>query len=149
MTRWAILGLLAAGVLVTAVSGQQARRVNTTTTIPLTNTAANNGHQMFNSYCAPCHGRDGRGHGPAAAALRPGPADLTRLAAKSGGKYPDARVVATIEFGAGQHPRTVAHGSAQMPVWGPILGNMNHSHPELKQLRVYNLSRYIETLQVP
>jgi hypothetical protein len=35
-----------------------------------------------------------------------------------------------------------------MPVWGPILGKMNQSNPQDKLLRVSNLSRYLETLQV-
>jgi hypothetical protein len=41
-----------------------------------------------------------------------------------------------------------AHGSAEMPVWGPILGKMNLSSPQDKLLRISNLSRYLETLQV-
>jgi hypothetical protein len=35
-----------------------------------------------------------------------------------------------------------------MPVWGPILAKMNVSNPQDKLLRVSNLSRYLETLQV-
>jgi cytochrome c553 len=32
---------------------------------------------MFRSYCAPCHGENGRGTGPAASALKKAPAALT------------------------------------------------------------------------
>ena len=35
-----------------------------------------------------------------------------------------------------------------MPVWGPILGKMNHTNPQERVLRVSNLSRYLETMQV-
>jgi len=40
-----------------------------------------------------------------------------------------------------------SHGSVEMPVWGPILANMNHANPQDRLLRVSNLSRYLETLQ--
>jgi hypothetical protein len=35
-----------------------------------------------------------------------------------------------------------------MPVWGPILGKMEMTNPQEKLLRISNLSRYLETLQV-
>src|ERR1700674_202975 len=38
------------------------------------------GKNMFLNYCASCHGVDGKGNGPAAAALKPAPTDLTTLA---------------------------------------------------------------------
>jgi len=41
-----------------------------------------------------------------------------------------------------------SHGSAEMPVWGPILGKMNVSNPQDRLLRVSNLSRYLESIQV-
>ena len=34
-----------------------------------------------------------------------------------------------------------------MPVWGPILGNMNRTNLQDKQLRISNLSRYLESIQ--
>jgi len=60
--------------------------------VPIGPTAVNSGPEMFKSYCAACHGIDGRGTGPAAAALKIPPADLTTLAKKNGGKFPSARV---------------------------------------------------------
>ena len=36
--------------------------------IPVKKTTPTDGKQMYTSYCAPCHGVDGKGHGPAAAA---------------------------------------------------------------------------------
>ena len=41
-------------------------------------TAAAEGAAIFATHCATCHGPEGRGDGPAAAALRPPPADLSR-----------------------------------------------------------------------
>ena len=48
--------------------------------VPITRTASNSGKEMFNSYCAVCHGTDGEGNGPAASAMKNQPKDLTGLA---------------------------------------------------------------------
>ncbi len=112
--------------------------------IPVTKTNPTDGKQMYTSYCAPCHGVDGRGHGPAATALKTQPTDLTGLAKANHGKYPDTHVVSVMRFGTEMH----AHGSAEMPVWGTILGKMSKVNPQEKDLRTSNLSRYLETLQV-
>ena len=111
--------------------------------IPVNKTAPNDGKQMYTSYCAPCHGVDGRGHGPAASALRSQPTDLTTLVRSHNGKFPESHIVAVLQFGAD----VPAHGSATMPVWGPILGNMNRANAQDRQLRISNLSRYLETIQ--
>jgi mono/diheme cytochrome c family protein len=111
--------------------------------IPVNATSPTSGKQMFTSYCAPCHGVDGRGHGPAAVALKVQPADLTGLNQKNHGKFPDTHIVAVLQFGA----EVPAHGTAEMPVWGPILGHMNTNNLQAKQLRISNLSRYLESIQ--
>jgi|CZKL01.1.fsa_nt_gi mono/diheme cytochrome c family protein len=112
--------------------------------IPVDKTNPTNGKQMFTSYCAPCHGVDGRGNGPAAPALRAKPVDLTGLAKANHGKFPDTHILAILQFGV----EVPAHGSAEMPVWGPILGKMNHVNSQDKDLRMSNLSRYLENIQV-
>jgi mono/diheme cytochrome c family protein len=38
------------------------------------------GEDLYEAYCATCHGRDDRGDGPVAEALRARPSDLTSLA---------------------------------------------------------------------
>jgi mono/diheme cytochrome c family protein len=111
--------------------------------IPVNKTAPTNGKQMYTSYCAPCHGVDGRGNGPAAAALRVPPTNLTGLSRKNHGRFPDTHIVAVLEFG----PSIPAHGSAEMPVWGPLLGKMDQTNVQDKQLRISNLSRYLESIQ--
>jgi len=111
--------------------------------IPVNKTVPTNGKQMYTNYCAPCHGVDGKGQGPAASALKAPPTDLTVLAKNNNGKYPDAHIVTVLRFGS----ELPAHGSARMPVWGPILGNMNRSNDMDKQLRISNLSRYLESIQ--
>ena len=115
----------------------------TKVTIPVNKTSPTSGKQMFTSYCAPCHGVDGRGHGPAATALKDQPSDLTGLMKKNHGRFPDTHIVAILQFGVS----VPSHGSAEMPVWGPILGKMNVANAQDKQLRISNLSRYIESMQ--
>jgi mono/diheme cytochrome c family protein len=112
--------------------------------IPVTKTNPTSGKQMYTSYCAPCHGVDGRGNGPAASALKTAPIDLTGLAKANHGKYPDTHILSVLKFGS----EIPSHGSAEMPVWGPILGRMGQVNSQEKDLRMANLSRYLETLQV-
>jgi mono/diheme cytochrome c family protein len=112
-------------------------------TIPVNKTSATSGKEMFTSYCAPCHGVDGRGHGPVASSLKTAPRDLTVLSKNNHGVFPDTHIASVLDFGAS----VPTHGTAEMPVWGPILGKMNVSNSLDKQLRISNLSRYIESIQ--
>jgi mono/diheme cytochrome c family protein len=115
-------------------------------TINLNKTPAYSGKQMYTSYCAPCHGVDGRGNGPAAVALKQPLTDLSALSRNNGGKFPAVHVISALRFGA-SNP---AHGTAEMPVWGPILSNMDRAaaNSNVKELRISNLSRYVKSLQV-
>jgi mono/diheme cytochrome c family protein len=117
---------------------------NSKVTIPVNSTPATSGKQMYTSYCAPCHGADGRGEGPVAQVLKTPPTDLTELARNNRGKFPDTHIIEVLENGT----TLQAHGTAQMPVWGPIFAKMNTTNPQERMLRVSNLSRYLETLQV-
>src|SRR5579863_1314840 len=127
-----------------ALTTASAAPTNSKLILPLDKTSPTDGKQMYTSYCAPCHGVDGRGNGPAAKALKNQPTDLTGLAKANHGKYPDTHIVSVVQFGT----EVGAHGSKLMPVWGPILGRMNRVNSQEKDLRVSNLSRYLETLQV-
>jgi len=110
---------------------------------PIQRVSQASGEKMFQSYCAVCHGTDGRGDGPAAAALKNPPADLTALAAKNGGKYPSMRVMSVIRGDSGY----AAHGSKEMPVWGPLFRSISGGHDAEVGQRITNLTKYIETLQ--
>jgi mono/diheme cytochrome c family protein len=111
--------------------------------VPITNAPSNSGKEMFNSYCAVCHGTAAKGDGPAASAMKTAPIDLTALAKKSGGKYPAAHVASVIR-GQGTLP---SHGSQDMPVWGPLFYSISQGHEAQVQQRTANLVAYIETLQ--
>jgi mono/diheme cytochrome c family protein len=63
----------------------------------LTDAAVSEGQRVFVRHCNACHGVDGRGDGPAASALQPPPADLTRIAQRRGGHFPVAEIRASID----------------------------------------------------
>jgi mono/diheme cytochrome c family protein len=117
-----------------------------TVVVPVDKTSPDNGKQMYASYCASCHGAYGKGDGPVGLALKQPPADLTMLSRNNGGKFPSTHVIAVLQFGS----KASAHGTAEMPVWGPIFGRIdaNQPQPTMKSLRISNLVQYIETLQV-
>jgi mono/diheme cytochrome c family protein len=77
------------------------------------------GAALYHTHCASCHGESGRGDGMVGAALRTPPADLTAIARKNGGIFPDSMV---IEFIDGTRD-ILAHGPRAMPVWGLIFQN--------------------------
>jgi mono/diheme cytochrome c family protein len=107
-------------------------------------TSPASGHDMFMSYCASCHGKDAKGNGPAASALKVAPMDLTALARQNGGKYPGLKVTSVL---SGQTD-LAAHGNKDMPVWGAVFWRMSGGHEAEVQQRVANLNRYIESLQL-
>ena len=111
--------------------------------VPAPPTSAASGKQMFEAYCASCHGTSGKGDGPAAGALKSAPADLTSLTKKNGGKFPADRVTSILR---GQATVT-AHGNRDMPVWGPVFWHMSQGHEAEVHQRVANLTRYVESLQ--
>jgi mono/diheme cytochrome c family protein len=111
--------------------------------VPLKATSAASGHEMFKNYCAVCHGTDAKGNGPAAAALKIPPTDLTALAQKAGGKYPALHVTSVI----GGEAELPAHGSKDMPVWGPLLFRLSQGHEGEVPQRIANLNQYIEGMQ--
>ncbi|MGA7754146.1 MAG: c-type cytochrome [Candidatus Sulfotelmatobacter sp.] len=125
--------------------GQQAPAQSSTQVrhVPITNTPSNSGKEMFSSYCAVCHGTEGKGDGPAASAMKTPPNDLTVLAQKNGGKYPAAHVAAVIRGQA----TTPSHGTQEMPIWGPLLSSVSQGHQAEVQQRITNLVNYIEGLQ--
>ena len=111
---------------------------------PIVYTPPDDGHQMYVTYCAPCHGISGKGDGPAAPAFKYLPTNLTQLTRTHGGNYPDDLVRAAIQFGT----KTPAHGSAQMPVWGAAFRSLDGLKPSsVSPLRIANLVNYVKTLQ--
>lgn len=115
MPRWTLIGavgMLACGaylifsiVLVDAYPTTYVKNP-----VPGTPAAVVHGQQVFQSHCVTCHGSDGRGQGPAAAALSPPPSDLT---ARHLDDHTDGELFWWITHGM---PGTA------MPAWEGILG---------------------------
>jgi mono/diheme cytochrome c family protein len=105
-------------------------------------TSAASGEEMFKSYCASCHGPRGKGDGPAASAFKTAPSDLTMLAKKNSGKFPDDKVKTVLRNGV-----SPAHGSADMPVWGPVFSAVSQNTPQIVTLRISNLTDFIQSMQ--
>lgn len=124
-----------------ASSDQQSGKV-VLNQVPTPNTNPASGKQMYDSYCASCHGLTGKGNGPAAPALKVQPANLTQLSANHGGKFPDAHVQQVIK-GDTLAP---AHGNKAMPVWGDVFANLGDDQNATK-LRIHNLTSYLESIQ--
>jgi mono/diheme cytochrome c family protein len=110
---------------------------------PAQYTSPSSGKTMYLTYCASCHGKDGKGGGPAASAMKIAPTDLTVLATKNRGIFPENHVAQTIKGDS----NTPSHGSKDMPVWGPIFGAIGTKSEGVPQLRLRNLTKYIESLQ--
>ena len=97
---------------------------------------------MFKNYCAACHGTDGRGAGPAAAALKKPPANLTLLSKKNNGKFP-ALVVENFIKGDSS---PAAHGTRDMPMWGNLFDSVS-AGDSVVAIRIRNLKDYIQSIQ--
>lgn len=107
---------------------------------PITKVPISDAPLMFNTYCAVCHGKEGQGNGPAAAALAKVPADLTRISARNGGTFPDVRVRRYIEG----LDEVAAHGTRDMPMWGGLFNALSR---DTARLRVAALADYVKSLQ--
>lgn len=105
--------------------------------------AVASGKQTYREYCASCHGEDGRGMGPAASALKTPPSDLTTLAKRHAGKFPEEYVAEIVRIGK----PIQAHGSSDMPVWGPIFNARDNFNEMAVRQRIKNLCAYLATLQ--
>ena len=98
------------------------------------------GAQLYKDHCAACHGAEGKGDGPVAGFLKTPPADLRVLAQRNNGKYPADYVSATLRSGTDSG----AHGTSDMPIWGPVFRSRGK---KLAELRIHNLTEFVESLQ--
>ncbi|MEP7245907.1 MAG: c-type cytochrome [Gammaproteobacteria bacterium] len=72
------------------------------------------GKRLYQVSCSGCHGLDARGNGPVAQFLKVPVPDLTLLAARRGGVFPDDEIYKIIDGQADLR----THGPRHMPVWG-------------------------------
>ena len=140
MPRVIRLALLAAAGLALAVPvlAQQAKpTVKKEPMRPITDVS---GSATYNAYCTVCHGPSGKGDGPAAKALAKPPSDLTQIAKNNNGRFPALQIKSMIE---GDNA-PMAHGTRDMPMWGPLFKGAEGNASEL---RLKNIVDYLESIQ--
>lgn len=113
--------------------------------LPLKHAPWMSGQQMFQEYCASCHGAKGAGNGPAASACKNPPANLTSMAKRNQGRFPYDYFYAVMQFGA--LLPTPAHGSSDMPIWMPLFYSLDEGDKAIAEQRVQNLANYVASLQ--
>jgi len=118
-------------------------------TIPASATdySAYSGAELYKRFCSACHGPQAQGDGPVSLSLKVAVPDLTRIAARHGGVFPDEWVARVIDG----RVYLAVHGARDMPVWGFELraeqGGDAAAGREAHSL-VERMVNYLKTLQV-
>jgi mono/diheme cytochrome c family protein len=119
------------------------------------------GKTLYGEYCASCHGANGKGDGPEAAALAVKPGDLTQIAKGNGGTFPFYDVMLQI---SGRPPTaqnedaslpgsTSAHANMKMPSWGKIFAREEGSEGTSLDLQLQTtgkimlITEYLQSIQ--
>jgi len=134
--------VLATIALLLAVNFNSAQE-NNVKTVPVKFTDPSSAKEMYTEYCAVCHGTEAKGNGPTASEFKYAPSDLTTLARKNNGKFPEDQVYATLKFGT----NAPAHGHLQMPIWVDLFRVVDAQSRSIPQLRMHNLVNYIREIQ--
>lgn len=110
------------------------------------------GADLYQAYCAACHGAGGQGDGPSAPGLDPKPADLTGLARANDGAFPLLAVMSRID---GYVQGGAVQGSAAMPAFGRLLEGQEvlletgEGPPVPTPERLVRLAEHLASLQAP
>ncbi|HET9025383.1 MAG TPA: c-type cytochrome [Burkholderiaceae bacterium] len=108
------------------------------------------GKDQYNARCAPCHGANGKGAGPAAKQVGAKVPDITTYAKRNGGAFPTELAWQKIDG------RPVSYDTARnMPVWGrdfrhEALANVNATaKPEsYVAAEIYAIVEHLRSMQV-
>ncbi len=104
------------------------------------------GSYAFRTYCASCHGTDGKGEGPLAESLRFHPPDLSLISKRNGGEYPAEKIHRIVD---GRRPLP-GHGGPDMPIWGDAFRNADTGYDDTKvKEKIRSVVDYLRTLQAP
>ena len=135
LSRSAIAFLMALDILSTSGSAQ-------TTANPAATAAVERGRVLFEQHCAVCHGKGGKGDGPAASAMTRQPTNVT-LMQKRHGAFFAAQAESAIR---GTDP-VVAHGAPGMMVWGAIFRAHARGDEAAVDARIRDLVAFMESIQ--
>lgn len=109
------------------------------------------GKQLYDRYCASCHGASADGHGPKSSALagllQVDVPEITGLSQKNDGVFPMLEVIHLIDGRTGVR----AHGGA-MPVWGTVFSSETdalgiYGSAIETRGRLLSLALYLESIQ--
>ncbi|SDY45471.1 Cytochrome C oxidase, cbb3-type, subunit III [Jannaschia faecimaris] len=108
------------------------------------------GAEVFQQYCATCHGSDARGGGPLSEYMTDAIPDLTKLSArnpKAEGQFPMLDIIHIIDGRTGLR----AHGGP-MPVYGAIFAEEGANRENWGQVmytrgKIMSLVYYLESIQ--
>ena len=104
------------------------------------------GRELYETYCASCHGPAAKGDGPVASLLTIPPPDLTQIQARHDGTFPVDTLYRMID-GRDEVP---AHGTREMPIWGNAW-RTTESAPQTEEAiehRINLLIEYLRSIQV-
>lgn len=108
------------------------------------------GKTLFMDNCIACHGASGQGNGPLAAGLTTPPADLTKIAARRGGVWPEIEIMSILDgYSRSTLPRE------DMPVFESFLDDdmvefdTGNGVAMLVPRKLVAIAEYLETLQDP
>jgi mono/diheme cytochrome c family protein len=125
---------------------QSIQTIQSTQNVPANNNppeAAPSGAQLYKKYCADCHGNDLKGNGPAPYPFKDMTPDLTTLAKRHGGKFPDEFVIQVLRYGV----VLPDHGPPEMPPWGTEFKASDRLSEAQVTQRITNLKDYIKSYQ--
>jgi mono/diheme cytochrome c family protein len=101
------------------------------------------GAQLYKQFCAACHGNDLKGTGPAPAPFNDAPPDLTMLARRHNGKFPEDYVNSVLRNGI----TIPGHGPPEMPTWDADFKAGYGLNEAQVASRIANLTDYIKSRQ--
>ncbi len=101
------------------------------------------GAELYQTFCASCHGPQAHGDGPVAPSLKVQVPDLTRITQRHGGQFPADLVTRMID---GREFRA-AHGTHDMPVWGQEFYGYTGNDPVRRARSDELIARMVEYLR--
>jgi mono/diheme cytochrome c family protein len=146
-----MIRLLSVALLALTLVGCETRTDDTATTtdrrvddpaVTATADPVERGRHTYETFCASCHGLDGRGDGPVADALTDDLDDLRLLRQQHGGSFPVELIYGMIDG----REDVRAHGTREMPVWGNVWTERDDQ--ETVDRRISELVEFLRSIQI-